>query len=206
VVSVARGEWGYAPRVASLEGKNAFLNRDLDQNILPQRGGSTPNPGWAPEAADPRVVTLACWYTALSSAFLAANVFYYFENNRNCPVRTFCGKVGGGFFRYGLPHFLVKKLRIFRNLWWVRTDKRGGGDQFFAILCGRLLWTAPIYMIMFYYQDHAYSKIFLANCLNGTRPVTRRGLREPGPLSKFCLPVNFKLLSLLLYLITNEYC
>jgi len=35
-----------------------------------------------------------------------------------------------------------KKLRIFRNLWRVRTDKAGGG-QFFAILCERLSWTAP---------------------------------------------------------------
>jgi len=35
-----------------------------------------------------------------------------------------------------------EKRRIFRNLWCVRTDK-GGGSQFFAILCERLLWTAP---------------------------------------------------------------
>jgi len=52
--------------------------------------------------------------------------------------------------------FWRKKLRIFRNLWCVRTDKGGrasvdighladkeGGGQFFAILCRRLLWTAP---------------------------------------------------------------
>jgi len=30
---------------------------------------------------------------------------------------------------------------MFRNLWCICTDKRGGG-QFFAILCGSLLWTA----------------------------------------------------------------
>jgi len=40
-----------------------------------------------------------------------------------CPVQTYCRQGGGGFFRGGRPHFLVKKLRIFRNLWWVRTDK-----------------------------------------------------------------------------------
>jgi len=48
--------------------------------------------------------------------------------------------------------FGVKKLRIFQNLWCVRTDKRvepewtffdQGGGQFFAILCGRPLRTAP---------------------------------------------------------------
>jgi len=48
--------------------------------------------------------------------------------------------------------FWCKKNRTFRNLWCVRTDKRTrrvepmqtwGGGQFFAILCGRLLWTAP---------------------------------------------------------------
>jgi len=65
-----------------------------------------------------------------------------------------CGQ--GGVFRYGCPHFLEKKLRIFQKLWCVRTDKeRGGVDpvrtffgqgrwgQFFTILCGRLSWTVP---------------------------------------------------------------
>jgi len=63
------------------------------------------------------------------------------------------------FFRCGRPHFLVHILRIFRNLWYVRsrTDKGGGrvieamltfcgqekGGLFFAILCGRPSWTAP---------------------------------------------------------------
>jgi len=43
-----------------------------------------------------------------------------------------------------------EKLQIFRNLWCTRTDKgslvnadKRGGGRFFAILCGRLLWTAP---------------------------------------------------------------
>jgi len=44
----------------------------------------------------------------------------------------------------------MQKIRIFHNLWCVRTDKeglsqfgeRGGVNLFFAILCGRLLWTA----------------------------------------------------------------
>jgi len=37
--------------------------------------------------------------------------------------------------------FWCKKLWIFQNLWCVQTDK--GRGQFFAISCGRLLWTAP---------------------------------------------------------------
>jgi len=39
-----------------------------------------------------------------------------------CPVRT-----REGVFTCGRPHFLAKKLRIFRNLWCVRMDKGGGG-------------------------------------------------------------------------------
>jgi len=50
--------------------------------------------------------------------------------------------------------FWLIKVMIFRNLWCVRTDKGGwlSADifrtrkrrgQFFAILCGRLLWTVP---------------------------------------------------------------
>jgi len=51
--------------------------------------------------------------------------------------------------------FGAKNFRFFRNLWCVRPDKGGGGvepvrhfsdkgrGQFFAILRGRLLWTAP---------------------------------------------------------------
>jgi len=53
--------------------------------------------------------------------------------------------------------FGAKKLRIFWNLWCIRTDKGGRGvepvltfcgqrereGQFFAILYGRLLWMAP---------------------------------------------------------------
>jgi len=50
--------------------------------------------------------------------------------------------------------FWYKNHRIFRNSCCVRTDKwgwasavicgQGGGGQFFAILCGRLLWTTPL--------------------------------------------------------------
>jgi len=49
--------------------------------------------------------------------------------------------------------------QIFRNLWCVRTDKegapvwtfcgQGAGGQFFAILCGRPLWTAPSCLNLF---------------------------------------------------------
>jgi len=34
------------------------------------------------------------------------------------------------------PHLMMQKLRIFRS-------PHGQGGQFFAILCGRSLWTPP---------------------------------------------------------------
>jgi len=34
------------------------------------------------------------------------------QGGRVCPVRTFCGR-GGGFFRWGCPHFLVQKTSEF---------------------------------------------------------------------------------------------
>jgi len=47
---------------------------------------------------------------------------------RVCPVRIFLGQRGREGSSCGRPHFLAKKnLRIFRNLWCVRTDKGGGG-------------------------------------------------------------------------------
>jgi len=67
----------------------------------------------------------------------------------------FSDKGEGGSSDAGLRTFWRKKIRNFRNLWCVRIDKwgkrlissdilrQGGGGQFFAILCGRFLWTAP---------------------------------------------------------------
>jgi len=72
-----------------------------------------------------------------------------------CLVRTFCRQGGeGGSSDADVRTFRRIKHRIFRNFWCVRTDKegwasadtlrtRGMGGQFFAILCGRHLWTAP---------------------------------------------------------------
>jgi len=71
-----------------------------------------------------------------------------------CPVRTFFGQGGRGFFKCGRPYFLVQKTSHFGaknilNLWCVRTDRgrglsqcrhfavKGRGGQFFAILCRR---------------------------------------------------------------------
>jgi len=68
------------------------------------------------------------------------------SGERVCPVRTFYVQ---GDFRCGCSHFFAQKLRIFRNLWCVRTDKgklsqcghfanKGGGDRIFAdVLYGR---------------------------------------------------------------------
>jgi len=67
-----------------------------------------------------------------------------------CPVRTFFGKGEGGSSDVDVRTFCCKNHRVFRNLWCVRTDSGNwasadkGRGQFFAISCGRLLWTAPI--------------------------------------------------------------
>jgi len=44
-----------------------------------------------------------------------------------CPVRIFFGQGRGGSLDADVRTFGHKKLRIFRNLWCVRTDKRGRG-------------------------------------------------------------------------------
>jgi len=51
-----------------------------------------------------------------------------------CPVRTFCGQAGGGSSDTDVRTFWCKKLRIFQNLWGVRTDKRGWASA-------EILWT-----------------------------------------------------------------
>jgi len=60
---------------------------------------------------------------------------------------------GSGFFRCGPPRFFVQKPPNFWNVWcdcmdkgvWASVEilRTRGRVQFFAILCGRLLWTAP---------------------------------------------------------------
>jgi len=67
-----------------------------------------------------------------------------------CPVRKFFGQVG--FFRCGRPYFLVKKSSGFSKF-MICPHRQGRlnqcehfsdrGGQFFAILYGRPLWTAP---------------------------------------------------------------
>jgi len=74
-----------------------------------------------------------------------------------------CGQEGGGSSDANVRIFGAK-LRIFPTLWFVRTDKWGEGfsqcghfvdkaqgeegSQYFAILCGRLLWTV-LYVNLF---------------------------------------------------------
>jgi len=86
------------------------------------------------------------------------------------------GGGGGGVFRRERPNFWCRKLRIFPNLWCVLTDKGGwaiadkGGGQFFAILCGRLLWTATyteylmyiLFISKFLFCNHVGSEIYSA--------------------------------------------
>jgi len=62
----------------------------------------------------------------------------------------------GRFFRCGRPHFLVKKHRIFWNLWCVRADKRGlsqfimrtGGGQF-SRFCADVLYGRPLHFLSY---------------------------------------------------------
>jgi len=61
---------------------------------------------------------------------------------------NFADKEEGGSSDADVRNFWCKRTRIFWNLWCVHTDKGGWassdkGGQFFAILCGRPLWTAP---------------------------------------------------------------
>jgi len=83
------------------------------------------------------------------------------QSGKGCPVRTFYGEGGGGSLDADVRTFWCKNFRFFRNLWCVRTDKgvepvqkfcgqgrlrqcenfADKGGQFFAILCGHLLWT-----------------------------------------------------------------
>jgi len=66
-----------------------------------------------------------------------------------------CEQGGMGVFRCGRPHFLVQKSSVFFSKFMVCPHGQRGlsqcgqgrGCQFFAILYGRLLWTAPYMMI-----------------------------------------------------------
>jgi len=63
------------------------------------------------------------------------------------PLGPFCDK-GEGLFRCGRPHRLVQKTSEF-SIFMMCSHRQGtfceqgGRSQFFTILCGRLLWTAP---------------------------------------------------------------
>jgi len=77
------------------------------------------------------------------------------RGGRVCPVRTFCGQGREGFFRCRRPHFLVQKTSEFSKFMVCPHEQgervesvghfsdKGEGCQIFAILCIRLLWTAP---------------------------------------------------------------
>jgi len=72
------------------------------------------------------------------------------QSGRVCPLQKFCGQ--GEFFRCGRPQFFVQKTKDFSKFMICPQGKgglsqcrhfvdKGEGGQFFAILCGRLLWT-----------------------------------------------------------------
>jgi len=56
------------------------------------------------------------------------------RGERVCSVQTIFGQ--GRFFRSGRPHFLLEKLRIFRNLCSVPTDKEEGIEPVRTV-CGQ---------------------------------------------------------------------
>jgi len=73
------------------------------------------------------------------------------QGEGGCPIRTFYGQGGMGRWMSAL---LGAKQLHFLNLWCVCTDRGEGLNQcghfedkeegqFFMILCGSLLWTAP---------------------------------------------------------------
>jgi len=78
------------------------------------------------------------------------------------PVRAFFEQ-GGAFFRCGCPHFLAQKTSDILKFMMCLHGQGGkgglsycgpiankeGGDQFFTILCRRLLWTTPNMIIHF---------------------------------------------------------
>jgi len=94
------------------------------------------------------------------------------QGERVCPMRTFC-RQGGSSDAY-VRTFWCKKLRIFRNLWCVRTVKgvepvrtffgQGGGVNFFSILCLRSLWMAS-------YIKYSVPQMlwFFYPCITGTK-------------------------------------
>jgi len=76
-----------------------------------------------------------------------------------------------GFFRCGRPQFLALKNFRFesfgvlhgregRGVKPVQTFYRQGVGQYFAILCGRLLWTAP-----YEYYNHSKVNLYRLSCL-----------------------------------------
>jgi len=74
--------------------------------------------------------------------------------------------------------FLRKNTEFFENLWCVHTDKDGEGveplwtrgrDQFFVILCGRLLWPPLIANILFCFFRAYFSLQILQFLLVGAQ-------------------------------------
>jgi len=95
-----------------------------------------------------------------------------------CPVRTFCGQGWRGFFRCGRPHFLVQKTSDFSKFMVYphgqgRLSQCGHfavkGGQFFANLCGHVLWTAPyIIRACFVVWKKITPRIMMQVCIGST--------------------------------------
>jgi len=58
----------------------------------------------------------------------------------------------GGFFNCGRPRFLVQKFGIFKIYGVSARTKGRGNGQFFSILCGRPLWTAPYFEMLYHWN------------------------------------------------------
>jgi len=111
-----------------------------------------------------------------SSMFLIRTVHKRRPQSRGLSSADIFRTRGRGFIRSGRPHFLAQKASDFSKLMVCLYEQRGlshygshftdWGGQIFAIMCGRLLWTAPYIGLTISWPINF--KIF-QNCFNLSR-------------------------------------